>query len=75
MDREIDKKVIKDDRMRIVNIHEIGSNTRDKQEHSEMKFEADADEPKAGLLAVILLVVVHRHGRCACVCILFYFYV
>ena len=49
MDREIDKKVIKGDRMRIINIHEIGSNTRDKQEHSDMKFEADIDEPKADL--------------------------
>ena len=49
MDREIDKKVIKGDRMRIVNVHEIGSNTRDKQEHSDMKFEADIDEPKADL--------------------------
>ena len=47
MDREIDKKIIKGDRMRVVNIHEIGSNTRDKREHSDMKFEADADEPKA----------------------------
>ena len=46
MQREIDKKVIKGDRMRVINIHEIGSNTRDQQEHAEMKFDADVEEPK-----------------------------
>ena len=45
MQRAIDKKVIKGDRMRLINIHEIGSNTRGQQEHSEMQFDADADEP------------------------------
>lgn len=32
--RKIDKKIITDDRLRHINIHDIGSNTRDKQEHT-----------------------------------------
>ena len=42
MPRAADRKVIQD--MRSVNIHEIGSNTREHKDFTEMKFDADDEE-------------------------------
>ena len=59
MQREIDKKVIKGDHMREINIHEIGSNTRDKQDHTEMRFEADEEDKSVEQSKSVPEVVVH----------------
>lgn len=42
MPRAIDRKIIQD--MRTVNVHEIGSNTREHKEMTDMKFDADEEE-------------------------------